>query len=810
MKFTQGRKLGLWLAALCLPLPASAIEFDFGLFDQKFTAVLNNTVTFGYSWRMEDQADFLIGKTNLNPDLCSDQFQFCQGLQRTQTFPAERLAAAPGIASVNLDDGNLNYDKGDVTQAPLKINNDLNIQWGDFGFFARGIGIYDYVNYDFEEYHPNRITPENLNQVGITDSPGVANRYSDRVYGPGAVVRNDRDDATAKQAALRYDLLDFNFYGETKLFDRNVIFRVGRQTVNWGESTVAVVNSVNQAQPVNANSLFRLGFGLLEELFVPVGMVRASTNVWGLDIEAYYQFEWEPIEIPTPGTFMSFLDVGSDNLVDNANLTFSGQEDPESKAFLLNSPLAGITPTTATGRVLDEKRASDSGQFGFAVKKYFDDLNNGTELAFYAMNYHSKLPYLSLYSADASCARREGNPQGIDARNTLEFLQACPNLPAAVPQFRDQLLLDATSLFIQRPLAVTDVGATNPAAALTGLLNLLTYNPNEPFSDALPLDSIQLQLEYPEDLQMYGMSFNTTFGDYSFQGEVAYRPNLPLQVALVDLVFAGLGPALTRCHDQSLGCAGTQAATGFDENGNMVIYDNNDHTDANGNNPYPDTVNLLIGSAPGSARSFPNFIIPYRGGTVGENAPNSYIQGWIESDVNQYTLGATRVLGASENWIGADQVILLYELAATHVLDMPKFDRLQIEGPYTAVTHASAGADGTGADGSRQACSTNPSCTVGPDGLRFNPTQQKRDAYADDFAWGYRVVGRISYESVFPGISVQPLFIWQHDISGNSPGPAANFVEGRKTLNLLLETRHDMGLSLTVAYNRFSGAGTNN
>ncbi|MEC9363092.1 MAG: DUF1302 family protein, partial [Pseudomonadota bacterium] len=147
---------------------------------------------------------------------------------------------------------------------------------------------------------------------------------------------------------------------------------------------------------------------------------------------------------------------------------------------------------------------------------------------------------------------------------------------------------------------------------------------------------------------------------------------------------------------------------------------------------------------------------------------------------------------------------------ATHVLNMPDFDELQIEGPAYTTTHASAGADGSGADGSRLACSTNPSCSVGPDGLRFNPFQARRDAFADAFSWGYRIVGRISYESVLPGISVQPLFIWQHDLQGNAPGPAGNFVEGRKSLNFLLETRYEKAFAFTIAYNSFFGAGSNN
>lgn len=801
------------LAMAGMPFGASAIEFNLSMFGETFSGVLNNTATFGYSWRIEEPEKDLIGKLNLDPDLCSGAFQFCQGLHRDQTHPAERLAQAPGQASVNLDDGNLNYNKWDITQAPLKISNDLKIEWGNFGIFARGIGIYDYVNYDFEEYHPNRVTPENAATTGVRDDPQTSNRYFSQVHGPGAVVRNDRDQRSAEQAALRYDILDLNFFGEVDLPGlNNVLFRVGKQTVNWGQSTVAVVNSVNQAQPVNANSLFRLGFGLLEELFVPVGMFRLSTQtLGGIDVEAYYQYEWEPIEIPTPGTFMSFIDVGTDNLVDHVNVTFSGHEDPEGASTFLDNPLTLITPTTPTAELLPANKARDSGQYGVALKKYFYDLNNGTEFGLYFMNYHSKLPYASVFAANASCARREGNDLGIDAHNTLTLLQACDNLPVSRPEAQPALLAQLTTLALQNPgILVNDIGLDSLLSAPAALASLLVYNPNQPYSDTLALDSLKLQLEYPEDLKMFGFSFNTTFGEYSFQGEISHRPKLPLQVALVDLVFAGLAPTLTRCHDASLGCAGTTAGRGYDAQGNMITYDSSDFVDAEGNNPYPDTINLIVGSPPGSARSFPSFIEPYRQNTIGETDPNSYIQGWIEGKVNQYNLGATRVLGSSENWIGADQIILLYELAATHVLNMPKFSQLQIEGPYTAVTHASAGADGTGADGSQLACSSNPTCSFGADGLRFNPTQESRSAFADDFAWGYRVVGRISYESVLPGISVQPLFIWQHDIEGNSPGPAANFVEGRMALNLLLETRHDQGYSFTVSYNMFTGAGRHN
>src|SRR3546814_8778247 len=49
-------------------------------------------------------------------------------------------------------------------------------------------------------------------------------------------------------------------------------------------------------------------------------------------IEAFYQYEWEPLEAPAPGSYFSFLDVGSRNAVDHASVSFGGAaEDPRSE-----------------------------------------------------------------------------------------------------------------------------------------------------------------------------------------------------------------------------------------------------------------------------------------------------------------------------------------------------------------------------------------------------------------------------------------------------------------------------------------------
>ncbi|HVT34630.1 MAG TPA: DUF1302 family protein [Nevskiaceae bacterium] len=787
------RRLHLLLALpLFAPLTAGAISFNLDYGDG-VSGVLNTTITAGAAMRMQDRAPDLIGKSDLNPNVCFGQ-QSCQGVFRDQIAPARTLAAAPGAFSINGDDGDLNYDRYHLTQAVAKVTQDLKLTYGDFGFFSRWLFFYDVVNNNFTQTHPNQVTAANAAQTGF----GPADRNYvflplralyfpvNRVYGPGTQVRDKRTDGEAlAQIGTHFQLMEFVASGKVNLTDDvPLTIKLGRQTVNWGESTLLVINSINQANPVNANNLFRVGFQL-EEVFTPVNMLFLSTELKGVNVEGYYQLEWRPVEAPTPGSFLAYQDVGTNYVGKTASVSFGGvAEDPDSVARPSDNPLSLIAATSTTIQRMPDREPRNLGQYGLALKYFADTVGNGTEFGFYAMNYHSKLPYASFYSANASCARREGNALGIDANSSATLLAACPDFPVVA-----QL-------------------TQGDARAAT--------------SSAFALDSVKLQLEYPENIKMFGVSFNTTFGDFSLQGEVAYRPHAPLQVDIEDLAFAALGPTLTRCHEASLNCEGTGLVNGLPTTTGVgldgTLYTNgSDFIPGAAVTGYKDTINVGVGALgagvglghlPGSARSFPNFIIPYRGGVVGENPPNSYIRGYEYFQTLQYNIGGTYVAGASDNPFGASQIQSVFEIGATHVPDLPKLDVLQIDGPGT-YTAASAGADGTGADGSRQACSTNPSCSIGPDGLRFNPTQQK-DGFTTRFSWGYRLIEIFKYESVLPGISLQPMVIFWHDVQGTAPGPAENFVEGRKIIQTTLETRYKSDLSFTVGYTWYTGGGNHN
>ncbi len=809
--------------AAVIAIPGMAMAIGINVESLGLEGTLNNNITVGGQLRTEVPAQDLIGKANINPNVCGGIYQSCQGLFKDQVYPSQRLSQVPGAPSLRTDNGNLNYDKHDLTQGGIRLNQDLTLTKGDFGFFARTIGFYDVVNDQRKDRYRTLITDENDQRVGTVNDP-VSNRYFERVYGPGETTKVKRTDSTLRrQLVADLQLLEFNFFGKLPLpgtDEKELTFKIGRQTINWGESTLLVINSINQAQPVNANNLNRFGFQL-EEVFIPINSVFASFEPFaGSTVEAFYQLEWQPVEIPAPGSFFSFVDIGSQNLVDYVNLSFGGSaDDNDQTGFFLDNPLSLVTGTTAHISRAPDRTPDGFGQFGVALKTYFEEFNGGTELSLFFMNYHSKLPYVSFISGQPSCARAEGNPDGINAANTVDILKACPRLPALVDIRANGVFTQDSLGYIGSQLAMgntrilTDLGVSgvDDLAALGPLLGGSADDNRADLDDLVKLDSGPFLLDYPKNIQLYGVSFNTTFGDYSIQGEVAYRPNLPVQVSVIDVAFAAAQPFLTRCHDETVGCAGTQGGgTGFDGStaGGRQDYAGSDAIDGCTSGVNCDTVNLILGAAPSSARSFPSFLVPYRGETLGEGfgggAGGVYIPGFERLQVMQYNLGLTRVLGATDNPIGADQILAVAEIGATHVLDMPGLDQLQFDAPGVYY-HASAGADGSGADGSRQACSTNQQCVVGPDGGRFNPHQATLRNFATPFSWGYRLVGIFKYESVLPGISLQPFLIYSHDVHGISPGPAGNFVRGRQSVNFNLETRYKSDIAFTVGYNWFFG-----
>ncbi|MGB1581112.1 MAG: DUF1302 domain-containing protein, partial [Nevskiales bacterium] len=797
----------LFSSLYLLPGVGQAITVDWDI-GSGIQGTINTELSVGAQWRMEDRANHLIGKANLNPSVCPNS---CQGhafdagqtdlrllgitvaetdIPGTGPGANQRAVDAPGMFSANHDNGNLNYDQYDLTQAVAKIKQDISLSYAGIEFFARYYFFYDVENYDRKNFRPNVMTPA---AVAAQQARINSGQYGTAV--PGEAIELSRSSRDREQNGSDFRLLDFNVTGYLPFIgDRELGVTVGRQQINWGESTVIIVNSLNTLTSPDLNALYRPAFLNLDEVLRPVPAIKLGTDITDtLSAEIFYQYDWEGVEIPAPGNFMSFLDVGTNNNRDTVNLAFGKvAEDPFRIGRAEESLLSAVSDIRGDIRLRPQNEPEDGGQYGLALNYYADWLNDGTELRFYAANYHSRLPYLSFYGADLSCAANlMPTNDGVTGILSLVNPLASPGAGDGCPNADVGRFLGAVTA------GVPVVGQPLLAAAVAGLAGslggIVGGDGTGPLGEAYPLSTAEAILDYPEDIRVYGISFNTAFGDLSLQGEVSYRPNLPVQIDEVDLAFAALNPAAP------YGCllAGSGCAPG-----------SRDDSIALGLPGAPGVVDPLeAANLAGRRHAFPDLVTAYRGRTPGSVLPGEYIQGYERLPVAQYILGATYIIGP-KNWLNADQIILFGEVGATHILDYPNPCELPLDGPGTT-THITAGADGTGtaSGGGHGVCSA-PGDSVydAPSGVRFNPTQQDPDGYADEFAWGYRMIAIIRYESVFPGISFEPIILFADDVKGTAPGPGENFLEGRQNIVANVEMRVGNRWSFSAGYAWFRGA----
>ncbi len=411
------------------------------------------------------------------------------GTYRLDDPSADLIGIANGgtAYSVNADDGNLNYEKGWVS-APVLLSADLQFNYKDSGAFFRANAFYDTINED-KDRERTPLTSEAMDRVGS-----------------------------------RFDMLDAYFWHNFEIGGNPINFRLGRQVLNWGESTF-IQNGISAINPVDVSKL-RLPGSELRDAFLPVWMASASIDVSdNITLEAFYQLKWKEIIIDPPGTYFSTND-------------FVGRGG--SQVYLGFGALSDLSPLGAIPRG-EDVRPSNSGQFGIASRIYAPGLN-GTEFGLFFLNTHSRLPVLS--------ARTPTTPINTDLTGplTMVFMQA--GLPAASAQAQaaqlwglltiyqkfqmDPSLLTPTELAIlQDPVSQATLASPQTTAAVDGArqIALLTSAATGRYL-----------VEYPEDIRLVGASFNTDIGTtgISLQGEISYKWDQPLQIDDVELLFAAL------------------------------------------------------------------------------------------------------------------------------------------------------------------------------------------------------------------------------------------------------------------------------
>ncbi|MGH8432003.1 MAG: DUF1302 domain-containing protein, partial [Solimonas sp.] len=330
---------------------------------------------------------------------------------------------------------------------------------------------------------------------------GFDERHNDTRFQPARTPRSGRVENIY---ATGVDLYDAYLQSTFDWADHASVVTLGWQTVRWGESTLIARNSLAEINPPSAAVLHTPGFEI-NEVFRPVAaLVLSSDLAEGLSAELFYQLQWQGVQPDPSGSFFADLDLleGSYAAVSLGQLG----EDPDRRQRF-NGPISLISSSSGTIYLDPPHEPRDGGQYGLRLNYRADWIPGGTELGFYFLNYHSRYPYATAVATDASCTRGvgpDGRTNDTDHPNTHQALLDCRLFNGSLLGRQDQ---------------------------------------HDREREPLPIDTLGAYLDYPEDIQMLGISFNTTAGEFSLAGEYSFRPNLPLQVSLNDVIFAALQPA---------------------------------------------------------------------------------------------------------------------------------------------------------------------------------------------------------------------------------------------------------------------------
>ncbi|MBO3277396.1 DUF1302 domain-containing protein [Pseudomonas schmalbachii] len=379
--------------ALGISAQAHAVEFNIGEIEGRF----DSSLSVGASWAVR----------GADPDYIS---------------PNNTMGKRGAAGSATVDDGRLNFKKGETFSKIFKGLHDLELKYGDGGAFIRGK-----YWYDFELKDEHRLFYD------IDDS--------------------GRDDLAKSSGA---EFLDAFLYYNYNLGELPGNVRFGKQVVSWGESTF-IQNGINVINPLDVAALRRPGAEVKEGL-IPVNMFYLSQGLAeNLTAEGFYQLQWEKTIIDNCGTFF-----GADAVQQGCNdrLSAAGPDFPQ------GDPRLNVAANSAYVPRLKDDDARDSGQYGLALRWFVPELND-TEFGAYYMNYHSRNPFIN---------------------------------------------------------TIATTGATGPGAAAINTVR-----------------NTRFFIDYPEDIRMYGLSFQTNVGGTSLGGEISFRPNQPLQLSSPDFLGAALG-----------------------------------------------------------------------------------------------------------------------------------------------------------------------------------------------------------------------------------------------------------------------------
>jgi len=396
-------------------------------------------------------------------------------LYRLQDRDPDLIAIASDGNSVtaNTDDGNLNYGEG-LVSSTVRATGELAVRWGNFGAYVRGAAFYDFEN---QSGDPERTE-----------------------------FNSDAENLVGSDVELRESYVTWRF----RPGGMPAVIRVGQQILSWSETTF-VRDGLDVINPVNLVTALQPA-STREDLRTPQRMVWGAANVTEtFSIEAYYQYEWEPVTLPPVGWYFSNIDaVGGEGLQSwmfgNGQISDLGTDLDQ--RFQLPAGTLGFNEDFQRLPGLNRDKPSDTGQYGAALIGILPD-SNATRVGLHYIRYHSRLPLAMGRTGDAAAVAATGEPFVAARAAALESVYLGEGLDP----------VEAALLGREAAEQIT----------LSNYANEASYF-----------------VTYPQDIDMFGFGFSTSTSGTGtlWVGEITHHRDFPFQIAFNPLLQTVFSPVL--------------------------------------------------------------------------------------------------------------------------------------------------------------------------------------------------------------------------------------------------------------------------
>lgn len=404
---------------------AVAVEFAVGAVQ----ATAHGAVTFGTSIRTEDPHPDAFG---LNQGKVVGRTDGRSGNYNTLNFP----------------------EAGDAVSTVLKAVADVDLNYGNVGLFARAKAWHDFELDDGDRPYGNPL-----------------NRFQ-----PGVPLADDGLDREARFSGAQF--LDVYVHGKSRLGDRPLEGRLGRQRLFWGNAQL-IQGGINAINPIDLAAMQRPG-ALPSEFVMPSGMLFGKIGLTDrLEAQAFAQYEFRHTELAACGSFMVQPDWAVEGCPGKNILNNAGVSDFEAfndTGAVITLPSGAKVPKYGTYlHRAPTHEARDGGQYGLALQ--YDASGIATKFGLYLMNIHSRRPGVGVVNADFNAG-----------------VSATPGLAGTLSRLRG--------------------------------------------TDGQGTGGVQYYTAYPEDTRLLGLGFNTTLAAGQVYGELSWRDHQLINLNTSDLIDA--------------------------------------------------------------------------------------------------------------------------------------------------------------------------------------------------------------------------------------------------------------------------------